>query len=104
MVVGTSKRALVPSRAQSIGELAYGFVHKMVEDVAGKDAVPYFPYIALFCSSCCLTFGLVTDVLHNDISHRRNSGHGDGGFIGDNNRFRQEWHRIFISFGSRLPH
>ena len=45
MVVGTSKRALVPSRAQSIGELAYGFVHKMVEDVAGKDAVPYFPYI-----------------------------------------------------------
>ena len=45
MVVGTSKRALVPSRAQSIGELAYGFVYKMVEDVAGKDAVPYFPYI-----------------------------------------------------------
>ena len=45
MVIGTSKRALVPSRAQSIGELAYGFVHKMVEDVAGKDAVPYFPYI-----------------------------------------------------------
>jgi len=34
MLVGTSKRALVPGRAQSIGELAYGFVHKMVEDVA----------------------------------------------------------------------
>ena len=45
MLVGTSKRALVPGRAQSIGELAYGFVHKMVEDVAGRDAVPYFPYI-----------------------------------------------------------
>ena len=45
MLVGTSKRALVPGRAQSIGELAYGFVHKMVEDVAGREAVPYFPYI-----------------------------------------------------------
>jgi len=45
MLVGTSKRALVPGRAQSVGELAYGFVHKMVEDVAGRDAVPYFPYI-----------------------------------------------------------
>ena len=44
MLVG-HPRALVPGRAQSIGELAYGFVHKMVEDVAGRDAVPYFPYI-----------------------------------------------------------
>ena len=45
LVIGTSRRAIVPSRSQSIGELAYGFVYKMVEDVAGKDAVPYFPYI-----------------------------------------------------------
>ena len=30
---------------QSIAELAYGFVYKMVEDVAGKDAIRYFPYI-----------------------------------------------------------
>jgi F-type H+-transporting ATPase subunit a len=28
-----------------MAELAYGFVRKMVEDVAGKDALPYFPYI-----------------------------------------------------------
>ena len=45
MVLGTRRRAMVPSRSQSIGELAYGFIYKMVEDVAGKDAVKFFPYI-----------------------------------------------------------
>ena len=45
MVVGTRRRAIVPSRGQSIGELAYGFIYKMVEDVAGKDGVKFFPYI-----------------------------------------------------------
>ena len=42
---GSRGRALVPSRLQSVGELAYGFVHKMVEDVAGHDGVKYFPMI-----------------------------------------------------------
>jgi F-type H+-transporting ATPase subunit a len=45
MVLGSSRRAIVPSRGQSIAELAYGFVYKMVEDVAGKDGVKFFPYI-----------------------------------------------------------
>ena len=45
MVVGARGRALVPSRSQSIAELAYGFVHQMVEDVTGKDGLKYFPYI-----------------------------------------------------------
>ncbi len=45
MVVGTSRRAVVPGRSQSIGELAYGFVYKMVEDVTGKDGVVFFPYV-----------------------------------------------------------
>jgi F-type H+-transporting ATPase subunit a len=45
MVIGTSRRAVIPGRAQSIAELAYGFVYKMVEDVTGKDGVKYFPYI-----------------------------------------------------------
>ena len=45
MVMGTSRRAIVPNRSQSIAEMAYGFVYKMVEDVAGKDAVGFFPYI-----------------------------------------------------------
>jgi len=45
MVVGSRGRAVVPTRSQSLAELAYGFVRKMVEDVVGKDALPYFPYI-----------------------------------------------------------
>ena len=44
-VVGSSGRAQIPSRMQSIAELAYGFIYKMVEDVSGKDAVKFFPYI-----------------------------------------------------------
>jgi len=45
MVLGAAGRATVPSRSQSVAELAYGFIRKMVEDVAGKDALPFFPYI-----------------------------------------------------------
>lgn len=45
MVLGTSKRAMIPSRSQSVAELAYGFIYKMVEDVTGKDALGFFPYI-----------------------------------------------------------
>ena len=45
MVLATSRRATIPSRGQSIAEMAYGFVYKMVEDVAGKDAVGFFPYV-----------------------------------------------------------
>jgi F-type H+-transporting ATPase subunit a len=45
MVVGARGRALVPSRAQSAAEVTYGFVRKMVEDIAGKEGMKYFPYI-----------------------------------------------------------
>lgn len=45
LVVGTRGRAVIPSRAQSVAEMVYGFVYNMVVDVAGKDAVKYFPYI-----------------------------------------------------------
>ena len=45
LVLGTSGRSVVPSRIQSIAELCYGFIRKMVEDVASKEALPYFPYI-----------------------------------------------------------
>ncbi len=45
LVVGTRGRALVPTRSQSIAEVLYSFVYKMVEDVAGHDGVKYFPYI-----------------------------------------------------------
>lgn len=44
-VFGSRGRAIVPTRVQSIVELIYGFIYKMVEDVTGKDGVKYFPYI-----------------------------------------------------------
>ncbi len=45
MIYGARGRALVPSRAQSAAEMTYGFIYKMVEDVACKDAVRFFPHI-----------------------------------------------------------
>ncbi len=45
MVWGSRGRALVPSRMQSVAELLYGFIYRMVEDVAGHDGVKYFPHI-----------------------------------------------------------
>lgn len=45
LVLGTRGRAIIPSRIQSVAELMYGFVYTMVEDVAGKDGLKFFPYI-----------------------------------------------------------
>ncbi|MDW3183245.1 F0F1 ATP synthase subunit A [Roseobacter sp.] len=61
LVLGSSKRAIVPSRSQSIAELAYGFVYKMVEDICGKEGLRYFPYImTLFMFIVCANFlGLI---------------------------------------------
>ncbi|NBE07614.1 F0F1 ATP synthase subunit A [Rhodobacter sp. CCP-1] len=44
-VLGTRGRAIIPTRVQSIAELAYGFIYKMVEDIAGPDGARYFPKI-----------------------------------------------------------
>jgi len=57
LVVGTSKRSVVPGRMQSVAELAYGFIYKMVEDICGKEGVKYFPYImTLFMFIVCANF------------------------------------------------
>ena len=45
MVYGSRGRAVIPSRAQSVAEMTYSFIYKMVQDVAGRDAVRFFPYI-----------------------------------------------------------
>ncbi|MEO0829552.1 MAG: F0F1 ATP synthase subunit A [Pseudomonadota bacterium] len=45
LVMATRGRAMIPTRAQSVAEMAYGFIYKMVVDVTGRDAVVYFPYI-----------------------------------------------------------
>lgn len=45
MVFGTRRRAMVPTRSQSVAELAYGMIHNMVEEVTGPEGVKYFPYV-----------------------------------------------------------
>jgi F-type H+-transporting ATPase subunit a len=45
MVFGSAGRATIPSRIQSVCEMIYGFIYKMVEDVTGHDGVKYFPYV-----------------------------------------------------------
>ena len=61
LVIGSSKRAVVPSRSQSVAELAYGFIYKMVEDICGKEGLKFFPYImTLFMFIVCANFlGLI---------------------------------------------
>lgn len=45
MLIGSSSRAMVPSRIQSVGELLYTFIHDMVEDVTGHEGAKFFPYL-----------------------------------------------------------
>lgn len=45
LVMGTRSRAVIPTRIQSVAEMIYGFVYKMLEDICGKDGVKYFPYV-----------------------------------------------------------
>lgn len=57
LVLPTSKRAIVPTRMQSVAELAYGFIYKMLEDICGKEGVKYFPYVmTLFMFIVCANF------------------------------------------------
>jgi len=41
----TSERALVPSRLQSVSEMAYEFVANMLRDAAGKQGMKFFPLV-----------------------------------------------------------
>lgn len=54
MILGTRRRAIVPTRSQSVAEVLYGFIHNMVEEVAGHEGVKYFPYVlTLFLFILC---------------------------------------------------
>lgn len=67
---GSSAKAIIPSRLQSLGEMAYGFVHGMVEDVAGHDGARFFPLIMtlftfiLFANMLGLLPGSFTPTTH----------------------------------------
>ena len=56
LFLGTKKKLLIPSKMQLITEMSYTFVAKMVNDIAGSDARPFFPFIftlfmfVLFCN------------------------------------------------------
>jgi F-type H+-transporting ATPase subunit a len=69
-VVGSSARKVIPTRLQSVGEVAYSFVHNMVEDVAGHDGAKYFPLIMtlfvfiLFANMLGLLPGSFTPTTH----------------------------------------
>jgi F-type H+-transporting ATPase subunit a len=70
LVVSTSKRAIIPGRSQSIAEMAYGFVYKMVEDICGKDGLKYFPYVmTLFMFIVCANFLGLLPMAFTTTSH-----------------------------------
>ena len=45
LVIGTAKRALVPSRLQSAAEIAYEFVATTVRSTAGSEGMRFFPFV-----------------------------------------------------------
>ena len=53
---GTKRKAIVPTKIQLLTELSYTFVSKMISDIAGSKAKPYFPFVfslfmfVLFCN------------------------------------------------------
>ncbi len=53
---GTKKKLLIPSKLQLVSEMSYTFVAKMINDTAGSNAKPFFPFIftlfmfVLFCN------------------------------------------------------
>ena len=45
LLMAASKRELVPGRVQSIGEMWYGMIDNMVNNVLGKEGKPFFPLV-----------------------------------------------------------
>jgi len=56
LFLGTKKKLLIPSKMQLITEMSYTFIAKMINDTAGSNAKPFFPFIftlfmfVLFCN------------------------------------------------------
>jgi len=47
LLLSTSKKSLIPGRAQSLAEVSYEFVADMVKSATGKDGMKFFPFV--FC-------------------------------------------------------
>ena len=56
LFLGTKKKLLIPSKIQLVTEMSYTFVAKMINDTAGSNGKPFFPFIftlfmfVLFCN------------------------------------------------------
>ena len=56
LFIGTKKKSLIPTKLQLVTEMSYTFVAKMINDTAGSNAKPFFPFIftlfmfVLFCN------------------------------------------------------
>ena len=56
LYLGTKKKSLIPTKMQLMTEMSYTFVAKMINDTAGSNAKPFFPFIftlfmfVLFCN------------------------------------------------------
>ena len=56
LFLGTKKKLLIPSKMQLVTEMSYTFIAKMINDTAGSNAKPFFPFIftlfmfVLFCN------------------------------------------------------
>ena len=60
-IFGIRKNEVVPGRLQSIAEVLYTFVRKMVLDIAGSEGLKFFPYI--FTLFIFILFGNVLGLL-----------------------------------------
>jgi F-type H+-transporting ATPase subunit a len=45
LILGTSSRAIVPGRIQSLAEISYEFVANMLRESAGKEGMKFFPFV-----------------------------------------------------------
>ena len=45
LLLASAKRELVPGRLQSVGEMWYGMIDNMVNNVLGKEGRPFFPLV-----------------------------------------------------------
>jgi F-type H+-transporting ATPase subunit a len=45
LLAASSKRAMVPGRLQSVGEMWYSMIHNMVDNVIGEEGMAFFPLV-----------------------------------------------------------
>ena len=56
LFIGTKNRSLIPSRIQLIIEMSYTLIAKMINDIAGSNAKPFF--LLFFLYSCLFYFAI----------------------------------------------